>query len=108
MKPHELKDRLTEIVRAAVTESLPPAIEKTKNTIQRNIPSNRTRTKRAVRSRIRKHRTGYQAVIRLRFSRRYKSRGSRTEQIFEDTWRVAKPHFLKEFERNMSKRLKGN
>lgn len=92
-------------LKQAAVRSMEEQAQVTVNNIRSSLPANRRRTREAVRRRVTHSGNILRARISLDFARRYRSRGTETEQIFRRTWQRVRPHFLAGVRRRMTRRI---
>ena len=106
MKPAAYIRWLEGKIETAVKVSLMATAKDAAVAIRNNLPPNRTRTRRAVRYRITKQQNGYRAALRLRFSKRYRATGTKTERLFRRSWRTIQPRVVSTFRNKLGEQLK--
>ncbi len=107
MKPDAYFEALEQQLELAVRASLGESAPEIRQLIRRDLPSRRTRTRHAVRVRPRKTRRGFKAVISLKFAKKYKSRNTKTERLFNQSVTRNKQAITSTIHRNLSRTKKG-
>ena len=82
-----LRGILTERVVAATTATL----AEVENDIRKRFPANRRLTREALRRKLRAGSGKLHGTISLQFGKRYKSRGTKTQQLFRKSWDEVRP-----------------
>ena len=107
MKPKEYFDALEKQLELAVLESLGESSKEIQQLIRRDLPSTRTKTRYAVRVKPKRTRRGVKAMISLKFAKKYKSRNTTTERLFDQTFTRNKKAITEIIHRNLSRTKKG-
>jgi len=100
MTPNELAAHINEQASVVIRSVSGNAVQR----FRRRTPANRTRTRRALTAKV----NGLKSKVGLRFSKQYPSRGTETQQRFEQQWQNIRPLVRQELINRFNQLLKGS